>query len=88
MATREEIEKRKSALESLKLEREAQLASKDYVASKIAEGRATREEYAAVITQKTQWAADINAAKEEIATLQAQLDEMSGEGEEMREESV
>lgn len=86
--TREEIVERISALESLKLDREALLASKDYIASKIAEGRATREEYADVIAQKVQWAAEVNAATEEIATLQAQLDEMREEGEEMREESV
>ena len=67
--TRQEIEERKNALASLILDREAKLKEHDYVSAKIADGRASAEEYADVITQKTKWAEEINQDKEEIAFL-------------------
>ena len=67
--TRQEIEERKNALASLILDREAKLKEHDYVSAKIADGRASAEEYADVITQKTKWAEDVAAAREEMRRL-------------------
>ena len=67
--TRQEIEERKNALASLILDREAKLKEHDYVSAKIADGRATAEEYADVIANKTIWAEDINNAESEIEHL-------------------
>lgn len=53
------------------LDREAKLTSTDYIAAKIAEGKATKAEYAEKITERQAWRDDINAAKEEIARLEA-----------------
>ena len=53
------------------LDREAKLTSTDYIAAKIAEGKATVEEYAEKVEQRQQWRNDINAAQEEIARLEA-----------------
>lgn len=41
-------------------ELKAQLAATDYIAAKIAEGSATREEYADMIAQRQAWRAEIN----------------------------
>ena len=67
--TRQEIEDRKNAIASLILDREAKLKEHDYVSAKIADGRATAEEYADVIANKTIWAEDINNAESEIEHL-------------------
>ena len=67
--TRQEIEDRKNALASVILDREAKLKEHDYVSAKIADGRATSEEYADVILMKKQWADDINAASAEMSEL-------------------
>ena len=67
--TRQEIEERKNALASLILDREAKLKEHDYVSAKIADGRATSDEYADVITKKSTWAKEVNDAQEEIAYL-------------------
>ena len=69
--TRQEIEERKNALASLILDREAKLKEQDYVSAKIADGRASAEEYADVITQKTKWAEEVAAAREEMSRLSA-----------------
>ena len=53
------------------LDREAKLTSTDYIAAKIAEGKATKTEYSAKIAERQQWRNDINAAQEEIARLEA-----------------
>ena len=53
------------------LDREAKLTSTDYIAAKIAEGKATKAEYAEKIAERQVWRDDINAAKEEIARLEA-----------------
>ena len=53
------------------LDREGKLTSTDYIAAKIAEGKATKEEYAEKIAQRQQWRDDINAAKDEIERLEA-----------------
>ena len=53
------------------LDREAKLTSTDYIAAKIAEGKATKAEYAEKIAERQTWRDDINAAKEEIVRLEA-----------------
>ena len=69
--TRQEIEERKNALASLILDREAKLKEHDYVSAKIADGRASAEEYADVIAQKTKWAEEVAVAREEMRRLSA-----------------
>ena len=51
------------------LDREGKLSSTDYIAAKIAEGKATKSEYADKIAERQQWRDDINAAKDEIERL-------------------
>lgn len=53
------------------LDREGKLTATDYIAAKIAEGKATKEEYAEKIAQRQQWRDDINAAKAEIERLES-----------------
>lgn len=78
--TRQEIEERKNALASLILDREAKLKEHDYVSAKIADGRASAEEYADVITQKAKWAEEVAAAREEMRRLSvAEADDDSPE---------
>lgn len=78
--TRQEIEERKNALASLILDREAKLKEHDYVSAKIADGRASAEEYADVITQKAKWAGEVAAAREEMSRLSvAEADDDSPE---------
>ena len=67
--TRQEIEDRKNFLASVVLDREAKLKEHDYVSAKIADGRASAEEYADVIAKKTTWAEEVNAARMEMADL-------------------
>ena len=58
--------------QSIILDREGRLTSTDYIAAKIAEGKATREEYSEKIAQRQQWRDDINAAQAEIERLEAE----------------
>lgn len=67
--TTQEIQTLINEQESIILDREAQLSSTDYIAAKIAEGKATQEEYAEKISQRQQWRDDINNAQEEIERL-------------------
>jgi len=60
-----------NAQQTIILDREARLSSTDYIAAKIAEGAATKEEYADKIADRQQWRDDINAAQTEIARLEA-----------------
>ena len=53
------------------LDREGKLTSTDYIAAKIAEGKATKTEYADKIAERQGWRDDINAAKAEIERLEA-----------------
>ena len=53
------------------LDREGKLTSTDYIAAKIAEGKATKSEYAEKIAERQQWRDDINTAKDEIERLEA-----------------
>ena len=69
--TRQEIEDRKNFLASVVLDREAKLKEHDYVSAKIADGRASAEEYADVIALKAKWAEEVAAAREEMSRLSA-----------------
>lgn len=69
--TQAEINEAINAQESIVLDREARLTSTDYIAAKIAEGKATKTEYADKIAQRQQWRDDINAAQDEIERLKA-----------------
>ncbi len=60
-----------NAQESIILDREARLTSTDYIAAKIAEGKATKSEYTDKIAERQQWRDDINAANAEIERLKA-----------------
>ena len=60
-----------NAQQSIVLDREARLTATDYIAAKIAEGRATKAEYVEKITERQQWREDINAANAEIERLKA-----------------
>ena len=60
-----------NAQESIILDREGKLSSTDYIAAKLAEGKATQEEYADKIAERQQWRDDINAANAEIERLKA-----------------
>jgi len=60
-----------NAQQSIILDREGKLTSTDYIAAKIAEGKATTEEYAEKIAQRQQWRDDINAVNAEIERLKA-----------------
>lgn len=53
------------------LDREARLSSTDYIAAKIAEGKATKTEYKDQIAERQGWRDDINAAQSEIERLEA-----------------
>lgn len=68
--TRQEIEDRKNVLFSLVRDREAKLRETDYVAAKIAEGAATPEEYAEVLSERRMARKEINEAQAEIAGLE------------------
>ena len=60
-----------NAQETIILDREGKLTATDYIAAKIAEGKATKAEYADKINERQQWRDDINAAKAEIDRLNA-----------------
>ena len=60
-----------NAQQSIILDREGKLSSTDYIAAKIAEGKATKTEYADKIAERQQWRNDINAANAEIDRLKA-----------------
>ena len=69
--TREEKQQLINEQQSIILGREGRLTSTDYIAAKIAEGHATREEYAEKIALRQQWRDDINAAQAEIERIEA-----------------
>lgn len=60
-----------NAQQSIVLDREGKLSSTDYIAAKLAEGKATQEEYADKIAQRQTWRDDINASQAEIERLKA-----------------
>lgn len=74
-----EINEAINTQESIILDRESKLSSTDYIASKIAEGKATKAEYADKIAQRQRWRDDIKAAQDEIARLEAVEPEHDGQ---------
>ena len=66
-----EIEALINEQQTIILDREGKLTSTDYIAAKIAEGKATKTEYADKIADRQGWRDDINAAKAEIERLEA-----------------
>lgn len=50
---------------------EAKLKASDYIAAKIAEGKATKTEYKDKIEERQGWRDEINAAQQEIARIEA-----------------
>ena len=66
-----EIIEQINAQQTIILDREGKLTATDYIAAKIAEGKATKTEYVDKIAERQQWRDDINAAQEEIARLEA-----------------
>ena len=66
-----EIQQLINEQQTIILDREAKLTSTDYIAAKIAEGKATKTEYKDKIAERQQWRDDINAAQDEIARLEA-----------------
>ena len=77
--TQAEIIEAINTQESIILDRESKLSSTDYIASKIAEGKATKAEYADKIAQRQRWRDDIKAAQDEIARLEAVEPEHDGQ---------
>ena len=69
--TQTEIQEAINAQESIILDREAKLTATDYIAAKIAEGKATKTEYADKIDERQQWRDEINAASAEKKRLEA-----------------
>lgn len=69
--TQAEIIEAKNEQYSIILDREAKLSATDYIAAKIAEGKATKEEYAGKIAERQQWRDDINEAQDAIKALDA-----------------
>lgn len=67
--TQAEIIEAINAQQSIILDREARLTATDYIAAKIAEGKATKEEYADKIAERQAWRDNINAARAEIERL-------------------
>ena len=57
--------------QTIVLDREGKLTTTDYIAAKIAEGKATKADYAEKIAQRQQWRDDINAARAEIERIEA-----------------
>ena len=66
-----EIIEQINAQQTIILDREGKLTATDYIAAKIAEGKASQEEYADKIAERQTWRDDINAAKDEIERLEA-----------------
>ena len=66
-----EIIEQINAQQTIILDSEGKLTATDYIAAKIAEGKATKAEYADKIAERQQWRDDINTAKDEIERLEA-----------------
>ena len=69
--TANERNERLNALASIVLEKEAYLLLTDYISAKLAEGVATKEEYAEKLALRNEARKAINDAQEEIAELEA-----------------
>lgn len=88
--TRQERQERLDALASLLLKTEAYLLSTDYISAKLAEGVATKQEYADQLAKRNEARDAINQARAEMAELEAMQieDEFEHLIEESNEEPV
>ena len=68
--TANERNERLNALASIVLEKEAYLLSTDYISAKLAEGVATKEEYAEELALRNEARKAINDAQKEISELE------------------
>ena len=68
--TENERNERLNALASIVLEKEAYLLSTDYISAKLAEGVATKEEYAEKLALRSDARLAINDAQKEISELE------------------
>jgi len=66
-----EIDNAINAQREIILSRMSSLQQTDYIAAKIAEGKATKTEYRSKIDERQGWRDEINAAQEEIDRLSA-----------------
>ena len=69
--TRQERQERLDALASLLLKTKAYLLSTDYISAKLAEGVATKQEYADQLAKRNEARDAINQARAEMAELEA-----------------
>lgn len=69
--TANERNERLNALASIVLEKEAYLLSTDYISAKLAEGVATKQEYADQLAKRNEARDAINQARAEMAELEA-----------------
>lgn len=69
--TANERNERLNALAFIVLEKEAYLLSTDYISAKLAEGVATKEEYAEKLALRNEARKAINDAQKEMADLEA-----------------
>ena len=83
--TREEKQRLLNEQHNIIHDREAHLKATDYIAAKIAEGKATKTEYKEQIDQRQQWRDDINAANDRIQELEAVVPTPSDEDTEIPE---
>lgn len=69
--TANERNERLNALASIVLDKEAYLLSTDYISAKLAEGVATKEEYAEKLALRNEARKAINDAQKEMSDLEA-----------------
>lgn len=73
--TREEINKQINQKSARINEIMCELTKTDYIGIKIAEGAATKTEYADIRAQRQEWREEINQLQSEIADLEAEVPE-------------
>lgn len=73
--TQSDIQSLLNEQHSIILDRESKLKDYDYIGVKIAMGVSKKSDYATEIEQTEQWRADINAAQQRIAELEAEVPE-------------
>ena len=76
--TQTEINDAQKRQEEIILDRQTRLEKSDYIAAKIAEGKATKAEYRDEIEARQQWRDDINAAQQALAALAQEVPEDTG----------
>lgn len=69
--TKEEINSALNEQYTRILNLRSKLSDTDYIAAKIAEGKATKSEYSEKIEMRQQWRNEINEAEEEVSRLKS-----------------